>query len=114
MRHCANSPGSSPSPLDELPHAPGHLLDAPDTIRQALYAALGIQCVYRAGKHQATTSDTTPGIVAALIASPRTVSDTGPAPDPFATLANGSRAASAKFPNPQPTRRLNIEATMDL
>jgi site-specific DNA recombinase len=87
---------NDPSLLDELPYAPGYLLDAPDTIRQALYAALGIQCLYRADKHQATIwatiTDTTPGILTALIASPRTDHDTGPAPDPFANLANASRA----------------------
>jgi hypothetical protein len=74
---------NDPSLLDELPHAPGYLLDAPDTIREALYAALSIQCLYRADKHQATIwatiTDTTPGIIAALGAGPRTDHDTGPA-----------------------------------
>jgi hypothetical protein len=86
---------NDPSLLDELPYAPGYLLDAPDAIRTTLYTALGIECLYRANKQQATIwatiTDTTPGILTALIASPRTDSDTGPAPDPFANLANASR-----------------------
>ena len=38
---------NDPTLLDELPYAPGMLAEAPDTIREALYAAFDIQCLYR-------------------------------------------------------------------
>ena len=72
---------NDPALLDELPYAPGLLADAPDAIREALYAAFDIQCLYRHDVGQvtiwATITDTTPGIIAALTADPRTDSDTG-------------------------------------
>ena len=84
---------NDPALLDELPYAPGLLADAPDTIREALYAAFDVQCLYR---HEAcevtiwaTITDTTPGIIAALLADPRTDSDTAastPSPALFADL----------------------------
>jgi hypothetical protein len=84
---------NDPTLLDELPYAPGLLAEAPDTIREALYAAFDIQCLYRHDASQmtiwATITDTTPGIIAALPTDPRTDSDTAapkPAPTPFADL----------------------------
>ena len=70
---------NDPTLISELPYAPGSLLQAPDHVREALYAALNLHCTFRGDKQQvtirATITDTTPGIVAALIADPRT--DTG-------------------------------------
>ncbi len=84
---------NDPTLLDELPYAPGLLAEAPDAIREALYAAFDIQCLYRQDAGQvtiwATITDTTPGIIAALTADPRTDSDTdtsAPAPTLFADL----------------------------
>ncbi len=84
---------NDPALLDELPYAPGLLPDAPDTIREALYAAFDIQCLYREDKDQvtiwATITDTTPGIIQALTADPRTDNDIAastPAPALFADL----------------------------
>src|ERR1035441_4069181 len=51
------------------------LRDAPAAIREALCAAFDIQCLYRHEAGQATiwaTTDTTPGIITALTADPRT------------------------------------------
>ena len=84
---------NDPALLDELPYAPGLLAEAPAAIREALYAAFDIQCLYRQDAGQvtiwATITDTTPGIITALTADPRT--DTGtaartPAPTLFADL----------------------------
>jgi hypothetical protein len=70
---------NDPALITELPYAPGFLATAPDPVKENLYAALGIQCLYRPGKRQvtirATITNTTPGIVAALPADPRTGSD---------------------------------------
>jgi hypothetical protein len=84
---------NDPTLLDELPYAPGLLQDAPAAIREALYAAFDIQCLYRPEAGQvtiwATITDTTPGIIAALTADPRTDSDTDattPAPATYADL----------------------------
>jgi hypothetical protein len=70
---------NDPALIGELPYAPGFLATAPDSVKESLYAALGIQCVYRPGKKQvtirATITNTTPGIVAALLADPRTDGD---------------------------------------
>ena len=38
---------NDPALLEELPYAPGLLADAPDIIREALYAAFDVQCLYR-------------------------------------------------------------------
>jgi hypothetical protein len=79
---------NDPALIGELPYAPGVLKDAPDHVCEALYAALGIHCTFRADKQQvtirATITDSTPGIVAALRADPRT--DAGSSkgsPDPL-------------------------------
>jgi len=74
--------------ISQLPYAPGLLAQAPDEIRAALFAALQIHCVYRADRKQvtirATITDSTPGIVAALLADPRTGgSSPKGSPDPF-------------------------------
>jgi len=70
---------NDPALITELPYAPGFLATAPDPVKESLYAALGIQCLYRPAKKQvtirATITNTTPGIVAALLADPRTGSD---------------------------------------
>ena len=67
---------NDPALIEQLPYAPGFLLRAPDHVREALYAALNLHCTFRGDKQQvtirATITDTTPGIVAALIADPRT------------------------------------------
>lgn len=40
--------------IQMLPHAPGLLLQAPDDVREALFAAFGIHCTYRADQNQVT------------------------------------------------------------
>lgn len=69
-----------PTLIDELPYATANLAAAPDDIKAKLYAAFGIQVLYRAPKKQATIwatiTPTTPGIVAALTTDPRTDHDT--------------------------------------
>ena len=94
---------NDPALLDELPYAPGLLPDAPDTIREALYAAFDVQCLYREDKEQvtiwATVTDTTPGIIAALLADPRTGSETAastPSPALFADLQAAAIVAACK------------------
>jgi hypothetical protein len=81
---------NDPTLLDELPYAPGLLTAAPDTIREALYAAFDIECLYRYDAGQvtiwATITDTTPGIITALTTDPRTGSDTPSAPNLLADL----------------------------
>jgi site-specific DNA recombinase len=90
---------NAPALLDELPYAPGLLADAPATIREALYAAFDIQCLYRHDARQvtiwATITDTTPAIIAALTADPRTDSDTAttastPPPSLFVDLQSAA------------------------
>ena len=41
---------NDPALITELPYAPGFLATAPDPVKENLYAALGIQCLYRPGK----------------------------------------------------------------
>ena len=45
---------NDPTLLDELPYARGLLAEAPVTIREALYAAFDIQCLYRQDACQVT------------------------------------------------------------
>jgi hypothetical protein len=56
------------------------LADAPEHIKAKLYAAFGVQVLYRAHKNQATIwatiTSSTPGIIAALADDPRTGDDT--------------------------------------
>ncbi len=84
---------NDPALLDELPYAPGLIAEAPAAIREALYAAFDIQCLYRQDAGQvtiwATITDTTSGIITALTADPRTDTSTAvrtPAPTLFADL----------------------------
>jgi hypothetical protein len=88
---------NDPALIGELPYAPGFLASAPDTVKESLYAALGIQCVYRPGKKQvtirATITNSTPGIVAALLADPRTDSDN--TNEPAALFDDSNSAAIA-------------------
>jgi hypothetical protein len=82
---------ADPSLLDELPYAPGLLNDAPAAIRQAIYAAFDIHCLYRHDQDQATIwatiTNSTPGIIQALLDDPRTsTAASTPPPDLFADL----------------------------
>jgi hypothetical protein len=96
------SPGDAgtadPALLDELPYAPGLLNQAPAAIRQAIYAAFDIHCLYRHDQDQATIwatiTSTTPGIIQALINDPRTGTDAAATlpPDLFADLMNAAIA----------------------
>lgn len=74
-------PDNDPALLDLLPHAAGVFTDAPDRIKEALLTAFDIQALYRNDKDQvtiwATLTGDTPATVAALLADPRTDSDTG-------------------------------------
>jgi hypothetical protein len=76
----AQPPAEDPSLLDELPYAAAMLADAPEHIKAKLYAAFGVQVLYRAHKNQATIwatiTSSTPGIIAALADDPRTGDDT--------------------------------------
>ena len=69
-----------PSLLGELPYAAATFTDAPDEIKAKIYAAFDIQVLYRAPIKQATIwatiTPTTPAIIAALTAGPRTDNDT--------------------------------------
>jgi hypothetical protein len=69
-------PASDLSLLDELPFAPGLLAQAPDDLRERLAAAFGLQAVYRQATIVLTITDTTPGIIAAILNDPRIDSDT--------------------------------------
>jgi hypothetical protein len=64
-------PDSDLSLIDELPYAPGLLACAADDLRERLAAAFGMQAVYRQDTRQATIvltiTDTTPGIISALL-----------------------------------------------
>jgi site-specific DNA recombinase len=72
---------NDPALLDEIPRAASMLLQAPDTIREQLYAALDLQILYRADKNQATIwvtlTENTPRLITALTDDTRTDSDTG-------------------------------------
>jgi hypothetical protein len=69
-----------PTLINELPYAAAAFTSAPDHIKAKLYAAFGIQVLYRQDKNQATIwatiTTTTPGIVATLASDPRTDNDT--------------------------------------
>jgi hypothetical protein len=93
---------NDPALIGELPYAPGFLLQAPDHVREALYAALNPHCTFRGDKQQvtirATLTDTTSGIIAALIADPRT--DTGSpkrSPGPLADPNNSAMATETPW-----------------
>ena len=64
--------GTDPALLDELPELAGRLDELPERIQAELFAAFDIQILWNPPMKQATffatISDTTPGIVAALLA----------------------------------------------
>ncbi len=75
--------------IAQIPYAPGLLASAPAPVQEALCAALGIHATYRADKNQITIravlTDTTPGILQAILADPRTDGDSPKrSPNPFA------------------------------
>jgi hypothetical protein len=83
-------------------------LDAPIALREKLYAAFDIHCLFRQEANQATVwatiTDTTPAIINALLTDPRT--DTA-APVPYAdlqaaaiTAENAHIPGSARIPPP--------------
>jgi site-specific DNA recombinase len=105
--------------ITQLPHLAGILHRAPDPLREALYAALDIHCTYRADKKQvtirATITDTTPGIVAALLADPRTGSGTPskyPIPDDEADIADPLTGTTSPSKDPVPLGESNTVAIM--
>jgi site-specific DNA recombinase len=73
-------PDTDLSLIDELPYAPGLLAEAPDDLRERLAAAFAMQAIYRQDTPQATivltVTDTTPGIIDALLTDPRIDHDT--------------------------------------
>jgi hypothetical protein len=99
----AQPPADDPSLLDELPYAAASLADLPDDLKAKLYAAFGIQVLYRAHKGQATIwatiTDATPGIVAAL--TERTADDDSAC----GNLANAPMGALPAHNNPGGDRR---------
>ena len=80
IEQAAPLPDSDLTLADELPYAPGLLACAPDDLRERLAAAFGMQAVYRQDTRQATIvltiTDTTPGIIDAILADPRVDHDT--------------------------------------
>ncbi|HEV3379986.1 MAG TPA: recombinase family protein [Trebonia sp.] len=99
----ADLPADDLSLLDELPYAPGLLARAPDDLREKLAAAFDLQCVYRPDMKQATVcltiTDTTPGIITAILNDPRTDSDTGATP-PATPPASSGPATSRPAASP--------------
>ena len=89
IEQAAPLPDSDLTLIDELPHAPGLLAQAPDELRERLAAAFGLQAVYRQDTRQATIvltiTDTTPGIINAIAADPRVDDDTNRPPSGPAT-----------------------------
>jgi hypothetical protein len=72
--------------IDELPYAPGLLAHAPDCQREAIAAAFDMQATYRPDRKQATViltiTDTTPGIITALLSDPAPTTTPQPTPPP--------------------------------
>jgi site-specific DNA recombinase len=75
IEDAAPLPDSDLDLIDELPYAPGLLACAPDDLRERLAAAFAMQAIYRQDTRQATLvltiTDTTPAIIAAILADPR-------------------------------------------
>jgi site-specific DNA recombinase len=71
-----------PTLLDELPLTGDILTEAPDRIKEAVYAAFDIHVLYRPDQHQvtiwATITPATPATITALTTDPRTDHDTHP------------------------------------
>jgi DNA invertase Pin-like site-specific DNA recombinase len=91
-------PDNDPTLLDELPTAAGVLPQAPARIKQALFTAFDIYALYNKETDQVTiraslTQDT-PGIIAALLADPRTDDDTGQHPTPLTSKTPGQNLIS--------------------
>jgi hypothetical protein len=91
-------PDNDPTLLDELPTAAGVLPQAPARIKQALFTAFDIYALYNKETDQVTiraslTQDT-PGIIAALLADPRTDDDTGQHPTPLTSKTPGQNLNS--------------------
>jgi site-specific DNA recombinase len=84
IEDAAPLPDNDLSLIDELPYAPGLLAHAPDDLRERLAAAFGLQAIYRHDTRQATLiltiTDTTPAIIAAILADPRIDHDTATTP----------------------------------
>jgi site-specific DNA recombinase len=101
---------NDPTLLDELPYAAGFLASAPDTVREQLYAALDLYCLYRADKNQATIwvtlTGNTPGIIKALLADPRTDTDTGWTLGLFGHLGTAAIASETRNKQVVPPERL--------
>ncbi len=84
IEEAAPLPASDLTLIEELPYAPGLLAHAPDDLRERLAAAFGLQAVYRQDTRQATLiltiTDTTPGIINAILTDPRIDHDTARTP----------------------------------
>jgi hypothetical protein len=97
IEEAAPLPASDLTLIDELPYAPGLLAHAPDDLRERLAAAFGLQAVYRQDTRQATLiltiTETTPGIINAILADPRIDHDTATA------RSQGEPASPATSPN---------------
>jgi hypothetical protein len=80
IQDAAPLPDSDLTLIDELLYGPGLLAKAPDDLRERLAAAFGLQAIYRPDTRQATVvltiTDTTPGIIDAILADPRIDDDT--------------------------------------
>jgi hypothetical protein len=83
IEEAAPLPDSDLTLIDELPYAPGLLAEVPDDLRERLAAAFGMQAIYRQDTRQATIvltiTDTTPGIIDAILTDPRIDHDTAQA-----------------------------------
>jgi hypothetical protein len=102
IEDAAPLPDNDLSLLDELPYAPGLLTQCPPELQERLIAAFDMQAVYRPDMNQATISltitDTTPGIVQAIINDPRTDNDTSGTASPHPDTSTDSRNTCADVP----------------
>ena len=104
--------GNDTDLLDELPELAGRLADLPARLQALLFAALDIQILWNPPMRQATffatITDTTPGIVAALLAragdDDPTATDTAPATDGNAATSSDAFSGLSRLPYPQKTR----------
>jgi hypothetical protein len=119
-------PRPGPALLDELPYLTSQLDDAPADLVAALLDALDIQVLYRPEQQQATIwatlTDTTPAAITALfndpriaasMPSPRQSAETS-TPGPISDSAQGPIGHGAKSENISQSRRLTIEAVIQL
>jgi DNA invertase Pin-like site-specific DNA recombinase len=95
-----------PTLLDELPHLPAILDKAPDELKEKLFAALDVQCLYRKDKNQVTIhitiTDTTPATLAALLNDPRTQSQPAHPSQPHATASNPGSVGTTPYATEDP------------